>query len=92
MNVISELDHAIIGKEWEILTTQRGKREFELRLRNPWRDDATGKLKQKWILASCDQEFDEEGNLKSIMGCMYVGRVHLGKSFSLTGPAPISRL
>jgi hypothetical protein len=72
MNVISESDHPLITKEWEILTTERGKRIFELRLRNPWRDDATGKLKQKWILASCDQEFDEEGHLKSIMGCMWV--------------------
>jgi hypothetical protein len=69
MNVISQSDHLIITKEWEILTTQRGKRTFELRLRNPWYDEK-GLPKQKWILASCDQEFDEAGNLKSIMGCM----------------------
>jgi PAS domain S-box-containing protein len=69
MNVISESSHPLITKEWEILTTEKGKRTFELRLRNPWYDEA-GNPKQKWILASCDQEFDEEGNLKSIMGCI----------------------
>jgi hypothetical protein len=70
MNVISESDHPLITKEWEILTTERGKRTFELRLRNPWYDDVTGAPKQKWILASCDQEFDKDGKLKTIMGCM----------------------
>ena len=69
MNVISESDHPLITKEWEILTTRRGKRTFELRLRNPWYDEK-GIPKQKWILCSCDQEFDEAGNLKSIMGCI----------------------
>jgi len=70
MNVIAESDHPLITREWEILTTERGRRTFELRLRKPWFDEATGTPKQKWILASCDQEFDEEGNLKSIMGCI----------------------
>ncbi|TVY81135.1 Hybrid signal transduction histidine kinase K, partial [Lachnellula suecica] len=70
MNVIAESDHPLITKEWGILTSSKGKREFELRLRNPWRDEATGKTKQKWILASCDQEFDKNGDLKSIMGCI----------------------
>lgn len=72
MNVLSEVDHPMMMKEWEILTTQKAKRNFELRLRNPWLDERTGEKKQKWILASCDQEFDEDGNLKTIMGCMYV--------------------
>jgi hypothetical protein len=69
MNVISELDHPLISAEWEILTTQKGRRTFALRLRNPWIDE--GVPRQKWILCSCDQEFDQEGNLKTIMGCMY---------------------
>jgi hypothetical protein len=69
MNVISEFDHPLITKEWEILVTEKGKRTFELRLRYPWYHEA-GNAQQKWILASCDQEFDEEGNLKSSMGCM----------------------
>lgn len=69
MNVISELDHPLISKEWEILTTQKGRRSFALRLRNPWIDE--GIPRQKWILCSCDQEFDQEGNLKTVMGCMY---------------------
>jgi PAS domain S-box-containing protein len=69
MNVISESDHPIITKEWETLVTQKGKRTFELRLRNPSYDDH-GNPRQKWILASCDQEFDENGTLISIMGCM----------------------
>lgn len=71
MNVISEIDHPLITNEWKLLTTQKGKRTFELRLRNPWIDEA-GNPKQRTILASCDQEFDGDGNLKSIMGCMYV--------------------
>lgn len=57
-------------KEWEHLTKGKGKRTFELRLRNPWLDERSGTYKQKWILASCDQEFDEDGNLKTIMGCI----------------------
>jgi len=69
MNVISELDHDLMNKEWKILTTEKGKRFFELRLRNPWYDEL-GNPKQKWILASCDQELYEDGQLKSIMGCM----------------------
>ncbi len=70
MNVLSEIDHPMMGREWELLTKGKGKRVFELRLRNPWLDERTGQYKQKWILASCDQEFDEYGNLKTIMGCM----------------------
>ena len=71
MNVISESDHPLITKEWERLTTEKGKRTFELRLRNPYIDDA-GNPKQKWILASCGQDFDEDGRLTTIMGCMLV--------------------
>lgn len=69
MNVISEIDHPLITKEWELLVTEKGRRTFELRLRNPWIDDE-GIARQKWIIASCDQEFDEQGNIKSIMGCI----------------------
>jgi hypothetical protein len=71
MNVISESDHPLMTKEWELLVTEKGKRTIELRLRNPWYDEA-GNARQKWILASCDQEFDDDGNLVSIMGCMSV--------------------
>lgn len=69
MNVISEVDHPVIAKEWELLTTVRGKRAFELRLRNPW-VDKRGTQRQKWIIASCDQEVDPDGTIKTIMGCM----------------------
>ncbi|CAG8952915.1 hypothetical protein HYFRA_00007629 [Hymenoscyphus fraxineus] len=70
MNVISEGEHDKMKVEWEFLTTQRGRRTFELRLRNPWMDETDGTFKQKWILASCDQEFYDDGKLKSIMGCI----------------------
>ena len=70
MNVIAEIDHPVISKEWEILTTQPGKRAFELRLRNPWISE-NGEPRQKWIIASCDQEFEADGTtIKTIMGCM----------------------
>lgn len=69
MNVILELDYPLITKECEILVTEKGKRTFELRLRKPWYEES-GKANQKWILASCDQEFDWQGNLTSIVGCM----------------------
>lgn len=69
MNVISEIDHPIINEEWKLLVTEKGRRTFELRLRNPWIDES-GVARQKWILASCDQEFDEQGKIKSIMGCI----------------------
>lgn len=71
MNVLSEEDHPMMAKEWEILTTQKATRIFELRLREPWIDEK-GQLRQKWILASCGQEWDEQGKLKTIMGCMFV--------------------
>jgi len=70
MNVLSEIDHPLMNKEWELLTKKKGRRIFELRLRNPWIDPITGQSKQKWILASCGQEFDENGKLKTIMGTM----------------------
>ena len=71
MNVISESDHPLITKEWDLLLNEKGTRTFELRLRNPWIDPATGVKKQKWILASCGQEWDEDTKeLKSVMGCM----------------------
>lgn len=70
MNVIAEVDHPVIAKEWDLLTTQVGKRAFELRLRNPWISES-GEPRQKWILASCDQEFEDDGTtIKTIMGCM----------------------
>ncbi|KAK0124012.1 hypothetical protein ONS95_008999 [Cadophora gregata] len=70
MNVIAEVDHPVIAKEWEILTTQSGKRAFELRLRHPWISES-GEPRQRWILASCDQEFEADGTtIKTIMGCI----------------------
>ncbi|KUJ17359.1 uncharacterized protein LY89DRAFT_733212 [Mollisia scopiformis] len=70
MNVLSEIDHPMMAVEWEILTTTKARRNFELRLRKPWVDEITKEEKQRWILASCDQEFDEDGKLKTIMGCI----------------------
>jgi len=69
MNVISELDHPKITEEWQLLTTTRGARSFPLRLRKP-SVDSQGNPRQKWILCSCDQEWDEDGKLLTIMGCM----------------------
>ncbi|KAJ5050835.1 uncharacterized protein L3040_002704 [Drepanopeziza brunnea f. sp. 'multigermtubi'] len=70
MNFIAEIDHPVIAREWELLTTVRGKRIFELRLRKPWIDES-GNARQKWIIASCDQEFDTDGTtIKTIMGCI----------------------
>lgn len=89
MNVLSELDHPKMAEEWKILTTQRAKRNFELRLRKPWFNEETGQNEQKWILASCDQEFDERGNLKTIMGCMF-GIPHIVLKRQLTVAEPIS--
>jgi hypothetical protein len=69
LNVIDEIDHPFMKYKWQKLVTEKGKQVMELRLRDPWYDDA-GHPKQKWILASCDQEFDEDGKLVSIMGCI----------------------
>ncbi|KAI9047233.1 hypothetical protein LZ554_008687 [Drepanopeziza brunnea f. sp. 'monogermtubi'] len=70
MNFIAEIDRPVISREWELLTTVRGKRVFELRLRKPWIDES-GNARQKWIIASCDQEFDTDGTtIKTIMGCI----------------------
>ncbi|CAL3973130.1 unnamed protein product [Diplocarpon coronariae] len=70
MNVIAEIDHPVILKEWNLLTTRKGMRAFELRLRNPWINES-GEPRQKWILASCGQEFHADGKtIKTIMGCI----------------------
>ena len=69
MNVISELDHPKITEEWLLLTTIKGPRSFPLRLRKP-SIDSQGNPRQKWILCSCDQEWDADGRLLTIMGCM----------------------
>jgi hypothetical protein len=90
MNVLSELDHPKMVVEWKILTTQRAKRTFELRLRKPWFNEQTGRNEQKWILASCDQEFDEAGNLKTIMGCMFGLPWDIMLTYRLTATEPTS--
>jgi PAS domain S-box-containing protein len=69
MNVIAEIDHPKITEEWQLLVTEKGKRTFELFLRNPWYDE-DGNPQQRTILCSCDQEFDEDGKLISVMGCI----------------------
>lgn len=74
MNVICESDHPIISAEWETLIKKPGKRVFELALRNA-SIDRNGRQRQKYILASCEQEWEwkpngERGQLKYVLGCI----------------------
>jgi hypothetical protein len=95
MNVISELDHPIITEEWIRLTTQRGRRSFALRLRNPWIDEATGTPRQKWILCSCGKHIFRQvfysflrnlfqDHLGPLVKCV-LGQRPLFSSWNLTG-------
>jgi hypothetical protein len=67
MDLISENDQSKFNEEWKILISAKGKRTFDIQLKYSF-----GGAMQKWILASCDQEFDEDGKLTHVICCMFV--------------------
>ena len=63
-----EDDRPHVEKEWYNLTERKLRRTFELRLVHKWYHKESGTWKNKWIIASCGQDENPDGTLKSIMG------------------------
>ena len=70
MDIVFEGDRAMMEVEWHNITVLRQKRFIELRLRKKWYHGESGKWKNVWILAAGKPEDNEDGSLKSIMGCI----------------------
>ena len=68
MDIILEEDRPYAEQEWYNMTELRLKRTFEVRIVHTWHHKESGKWKHKWIIASCGQEVNEDGSLKSVMG------------------------
>lgn len=81
MDVVFEEDKELMRTEWSNLAEKRVPRTFELRLQKKWYDKTSGKSTPTWILASATPEKNEDGSVKSVMGC----GSHVGdQSFSPT--------
>ena len=70
MDVILEDDFPTMEKEWHNLTVLKMKRTFELRLRKKWYHADSKKWKTVWIIAAASPVQNEDGSLKSVMGCI----------------------
>ena len=68
MSIVMEEDQPLVEREWYNMSELRLKRTFELRLVTKWYHKESGTWKHKWIMASCGQDQNEDGSLKSIMG------------------------
>ena len=65
MDFIFEDDAAMVAEEWHNIAALRQKRTFEMRI-----NKKSSKGRNRWILASGMPEEDEDGSLKSVMGCI----------------------
>ena len=63
-----EEDRPMVEQEWYNLSELGLKRTFEMRIMYKWYHRESGTWKHKWIIASCGQEKNEDGSLKSVMG------------------------
>jgi hypothetical protein len=70
MNVVMEDDRPFTTDQWHHLAVLREKRAFEIRLTKKWFHKPTDSWKYTWILACCGHEQNEDGSLKSVMGCI----------------------
>ena len=69
MDAVFEEDLDLMRNEWSNLADKNIPRTFELRLKKKWYDKTSGKSSPTWILASATQEHNEDGSVKSVMGC-----------------------
>ena len=69
MDVVLEEDVALMRTEWSNLAVARIPRTFEIRIKKKWYDKTSGKSTPTWMLVSASQEQNEDGSLKSVMGC-----------------------
>ena len=63
-----EEDRPMVEQEWYNLSKLGLKRTFEMRIMDKWYHTESGTWKHKWIIASCGQEKNEDGSLKSVIG------------------------
>jgi PAS domain-containing protein len=68
---IDDIDREYYAAKWVELTTKLLPITMELRMSNPWVGDIAGSVLtiQRWMLATFSPELDDDGNLKSVMGC-----------------------
>lgn len=69
MDVVFEEDQELMLNEWSNLAEKRIPRTFELRLKKKWYDKTSGQSTPTWIIASATLEMNEDGSVKSVMGC-----------------------
>ncbi|KAI9649819.1 hypothetical protein NHQ30_002401 [Ciborinia camelliae] len=68
---IGDLDRPKFTSKWVELITKNTTIAIETRMGQPWVGDIAGSTLtiQRWVLATFSPELDENGNLKSVMGC-----------------------
>ncbi|RAL65670.1 hypothetical protein DID88_005341 [Monilinia fructigena] len=68
---IGDLDRPKFTSKWAELISQNTTIVIETRMGNPWVGNIAGSTLtiQRWVLATFSPELDENGNLKSVMGC-----------------------
>lgn len=70
MNIVADEDKAMTEENWHVMSAGLEKRTFELRLTKKWYHKESGTWKNVWILACCGHEQNEDGSLRSVMGCI----------------------
>lgn len=70
MNAIMEEDRPLAETQWYDLNVLKQRRAFEVRLMKKWYHKASGSWKNTWILCCCGHEENEDGSVKSVMGCI----------------------
>ena len=68
MEIYKESSIPILKQGWDRLTKDCMSWSAELELKKPWYDPATGEHVENWILGDYQPEFDEDGNVRTIMG------------------------
>ncbi|PQE10242.1 hypothetical protein CJF32_00000779 [Rutstroemia sp. NJR-2017a WRK4] len=68
---IDDIDKEYYAAKWVELTTKLLPITMEIRMSTPWVGDIAGSVLtiQRWMLATFSPELDDDGNLKSVMGC-----------------------
>ncbi|KAF7872839.1 uncharacterized protein EAF02_008910 [Botrytis sinoallii] len=71
MNAIYELDRPKFRSQWFALVEKATPFVIETRMEQPWVGDIAGSTLtiQRWVLGTFSGENDENGKLKSVMGC-----------------------
>jgi PAS domain S-box-containing protein len=72
-NAIAKDDQAFFSSKWDELISQKRTITLEARMQTPWEGEIGGSIikTQRWILASIYPEVDDDGSLKSVMGCKF---------------------